>query len=58
MKKPWSLHILIKNLIWKEFALKLLDLENCFLMENDIIFLFHRIMVREAFHIGIDPFKL
>ena len=44
-EKPWSLHILMKNLIWKEFALKLLDLENCFLMENDPIFLFHRIMV-------------
>ena len=44
-EQPWSLHILMKNLIWKEFALKLLDLENCFLMENDPIFLFHRIMV-------------
>ena len=44
-EQPWSLHILMKNLISKEFALKLLDLENCFLMENDPIFLFHRIMV-------------
>ena len=43
--KYWSLHILMKNVISKEFALKLLDLQNCFLMENDPIFLFNRIMV-------------
>ena len=46
--KYWSLHILMKNVISKEFALKLLDLQNCFLMENDPIFLFNRIILAES----------